>query len=198
VYYQRTQCFSATSEHSSARLHLITLTASSARLRGPGAERPRFAEAFGSPFPARLRLGEVPWSCARRFSSSLWRDRCGCKARSGRRGSSSGRAGRPPGRRLAFALLSPHAGIPSPRGPILCRAVGGTTPSGSISSGDGRGIGLPAPDARQHPIAGLDGPRGFVTGFGMPASDLMRLRLENAADPNQRTEAGPFTIVAPR
>lgn len=38
-------------------------------------------------------------------------------------------------------------------------------------------------------------PVGFVTGFGPSSSDQVRLRLENAADPQQWTEAGPFTIT---
>lgn len=38
-------------------------------------------------------------------------------------------------------------------------------------------------------------PAGFVTGFGVGSSDQIRLRMENARDPNQWTEAGPFTIT---
>jgi hypothetical protein len=38
-------------------------------------------------------------------------------------------------------------------------------------------------------------PIGFVTGFGPTSSDDIRLRLENVADPDQWTEAGPFTIT---
>jgi hypothetical protein len=34
-----------------------------------------------------------------------------------------------------------------------------------------------------------------VTGFGPASSDLIRLRLENARNPDQWTEAGPFTIT---
>ena len=37
-------------------------------------------------------------------------------------------------------------------------------------------------------------PAGFVTGFGIVSSDVVRLRLENAANPDQWTETGPFTI----
>ena len=38
-------------------------------------------------------------------------------------------------------------------------------------------------------------PVGFVTGFGVSASSDMRLRLEDAGDPNHYVEAGPFTIT---
>jgi hypothetical protein len=38
-------------------------------------------------------------------------------------------------------------------------------------------------------------PVGFVTGFGPASDDQIRLRLENARNPDQWTEAGPFTIV---
>ena len=38
-------------------------------------------------------------------------------------------------------------------------------------------------------------PRGFVSGFGVASSDQVRLRLENAANPEQWTEAGPFTVT---
>jgi len=38
-------------------------------------------------------------------------------------------------------------------------------------------------------------PAGFVTGFGVSASSDIRLRLEDAGDPNHYVEAGPFTIV---
>ncbi|MEP6475220.1 MAG: hypothetical protein ABJC74_15960 [Gemmatimonadota bacterium] len=38
-------------------------------------------------------------------------------------------------------------------------------------------------------------PVGYVTGFGPASSDAMRLRLENARNPDQWTEVGPFTIT---
>ena len=38
-------------------------------------------------------------------------------------------------------------------------------------------------------------PVGFVTGFGPDSSNQVRLRLENATDPTQFVEAGPFTIL---
>lgn len=41
-------------------------------------------------------------------------------------------------------------------------------------------------------------PVGFVTGFGPSASSDIRLRLEDAGDPNHYVEAGPFTIVGHR
>ena len=43
-------------------------------------------------------------------------------------------------------------------------------------------------------------PNGFVTGFGPASSDQVRLRMENAADPEQWTEAGPLVVrgAAPR
>jgi len=37
-------------------------------------------------------------------------------------------------------------------------------------------------------------PVGFVTGFGPPSSDQVRLRLENADSPGQWVEAGPFVV----
>lgn len=52
--------------------------------------------------------------------------------------------------------------------------------------------------------AGLDSlawtvPVGFVTGFGPPSSDQVRLRLENADNTAQWVETGPFVITgAPR
>ncbi len=37
-------------------------------------------------------------------------------------------------------------------------------------------------------------PLGYVTGFGITRSENMRLRLENAADPNQFVDSEPFTV----
>lgn len=38
-------------------------------------------------------------------------------------------------------------------------------------------------------------PVGFVTGFGPASDDQIRMRLENARNPDQWTETGPFTVV---
>ncbi|MES2124953.1 MAG: hypothetical protein V4503_09750 [Gemmatimonadota bacterium] len=49
-------------------------------------------------------------------------------------------------------------------------------------------------------VTGLDSlvwtvPAGFVTGFGIPASDQVRLRLENADSTDQWVDTAPFTII---
>lgn len=127
----------------------------------------------------------------------------GCKARS------EAAVDRPPaapedhpGGRLAFALLSPHAGDTLLEGQSY--VVRWVAPDsfrinlGAVMGGKDRGYLLADAPATPDSLVWTV-PEGFVTGFGMPASDLMRLRLENAADPNQWTEAGPFTIRgAPR
>lgn len=41
-------------------------------------------------------------------------------------------------------------------------------------------------------------PIGFVTGFGPPSSDQIRLRLENADSTDQWVETGPFVITGAR
>jgi hypothetical protein len=41
-------------------------------------------------------------------------------------------------------------------------------------------------------------PIGFVTGFGVPSSDQMRLRLEYADSLDQWVETGPFIISGTR
>src|ERR1041385_5934477 len=41
-------------------------------------------------------------------------------------------------------------------------------------------------------------PIGFVTGFGVPSSDQMRLRLEYADSLDQWVETGPFIIIGAR
>jgi hypothetical protein len=38
-------------------------------------------------------------------------------------------------------------------------------------------------------------PVGWVTGFGVTRSDSVRLRLEDARDPNQFVDSAPFTVT---
>lgn len=109
---------------------------------------------------------------------------------------------RAPSGRLAFALVSPRAGDTLIEGhAYVVRWLAPDTfriNLGAVMGGKDKGYLLmdaPAtPDSMVWTV-----PEGFVTGFGIASSDVVRLRLENAGNPDQWTEAGPFTIRgAPR
>jgi hypothetical protein len=104
----------------------------------------------------------------------------------------------PPTSAAAFAFRSPVAGdtlvegrtytirwIPAPGRRINLGAVMGGKDKGYLIT--------EAP-------AGLDSlvwtvPVGFVTGFGLSASNQVRLRLENADSTDQWVETGPFVVT---
>jgi hypothetical protein len=53
-------------------------------------------------------------------------------------------------------------------------------------------LGIPAaPDSLLWTV-----PPGFVSGFGLPRSDDVRVRLENARDPTHFVDSPPFTVTA--
>lgn len=100
--------------------------------------------------------------------------------------------------RIGFAIITPQAGDSLVEGraytirwmaPDTFRINLGVT-----MGGKDKGMLLTNAPARPDSLRWVV-PAGFVTGFGPASSDQVRLRLENAADPQQWTEAGPFTIV---
>lgn len=97
----------------------------------------------------------------------------------------------------AFALLSPRAGDTLEEGRayvIRWRAPSAMTINlGAVMGGKDKGYLLTA--ARSSPDSLVwTVPAGFVTGFGPPSSDQVRLRLENTDSSAQWIETGPFTI----
>ena len=99
--------------------------------------------------------------------------------------------------RIAFAITYPRTGDTLVEGHtyvIRWRAPDTMTINlGAAMGGHDKGLLLDhAPAAPDSLVWSI--PNGYVTGFGPPSSDVMRLRLENAANPDQYTEAGPFTI----
>lgn len=103
----------------------------------------------------------------------------------------------PPSGRIAFAITSPKAGDTLFEGRtyiIRWRAPDTMTINiGAAMGGHDKGLLLDhAPSAPDSLVWAI--PVGYVTGFGPASSDAMRLRMENARNPDQWTEAGPFTI----
>lgn len=102
-----------------------------------------------------------------------------------------------PEARLAFALVSPQAGDLLIEGNSY--VIRWMAPDsfrinlGAMMGGKDKGHLLTGAPARPDSLTWTV-PVGFVTGFGISESNQVRLRLENAEDPNQWTEAGPFTI----
>jgi hypothetical protein len=102
------------------------------------------------------------------------------------------------GGRIAFAITAPRTGDTLVEGGrYMIRWMAPDTMRinlGAAMGGKDRGLllsNVPAtPDSLAWSI-----PRGFVSGFGVASSDQVRLRLENAANPEQWTEAGPFTVT---
>lgn len=107
-----------------------------------------------------------------------------------------------PPARIAFALTSPKAGDTLVEGrTYVIRWMSPDTMRinlGAAMGGKDKGMLLTnAPSTPDSLVWTV--PAGFVTGFGPQSSDAVRLRLENAANPDQWTEAGPFTVSgAPR
>ena len=99
--------------------------------------------------------------------------------------------------RLAFAIIFPKAGDTLIEGRtyiIRWHAPDSMTINlGAAMGGHDKGLLLDHAPARPDTLV-WSIPVGYVTGFGPASSDVMRLRLENAANPDQYTEAGPFTI----
>lgn len=96
-----------------------------------------------------------------------------------------------------LAFVSPHAGDTLVEGRTY--TIRWTTPPGMrVNLGaamGGKDKGMLLTNAR----LGLDTlawtvPPGFVTGFGPPSSDAVRLRLENADISSEWVEVGPFTV----
>lgn len=102
------------------------------------------------------------------------------------------------GRRIGFAITAPRAGdtLVEGRSYVIHWMAPDTMRInlGAAMGGKDKGLllsnVLAAPDSLAWAI-----PVGFVTGFGVASSDQVRLRLENAANPDQWTEAGPFTVT---
>ena len=100
--------------------------------------------------------------------------------------------------RIAFAITYPRSGDTLIEGHtyvIRWRAPDTMTINlGAAMGGHDKGLLLDhAPSAPDSLVWTI--PVGYVTGFGPASSDVMRLRLENAANPDQYTEVGPFTIT---
>lgn len=108
-----------------------------------------------------------------------------------------GSPGEAPDRRVAFAITSPRAGDTLIEGQTY--QITWLAPDsfriniGAAMGGKDRGMILTNVTARSG-SASWSVPTGFVTGFGPSSSDRVRLRMENAADPEQWTEAGPFVV----
>ncbi len=103
------------------------------------------------------------------------------------------------GSRIAFAITAPRAGdtLAEGRRYVIHWMAPDTMRInlGAAMGGKDKGLLLSnvpaAPDSLAWTI-----PVGFVSGFGVGSSDQVRLRLENAANPDQWTEVGPFTVTA--
>lgn len=99
--------------------------------------------------------------------------------------------------RLAFAITFPRPGDTLVEGrTYVIRWMAPDTFQinlGAAIGGKDKGMLLNDVPARSDSLAWIV-PVGFVTGFGPASSDQVRLRLENARNPDQWTEAGPFTI----
>ncbi len=100
--------------------------------------------------------------------------------------------------RIAFAIISPRAGdtlVEGHRYTIHWMAPDTFRINLGAAMG-GHDKGMLLRDAPAHPDSLVwNIPVGYVTGFGPASSDAMRLRLENARNPDQWTEIGPFTIT---
>lgn len=96
-----------------------------------------------------------------------------------------------------FALLSPAAGDTLVEGrTYIIRWTPGPVRHvnlGAAMGGHDKGLLLNNVSATQDSLAWRV-PIGFVTGFGPPSSDQVRLRLENADSTEQWVETGPFVI----
>lgn len=105
---------------------------------------------------------------------------------------------RPPAGRLAFAITSPHAGdtlIEGQTYTIRWMAPDSFQINMGVAMG-GKDKGMVLTDVPATPDSLIwTVPVGFVTGFGPASSDQIRLRMENARNPDQWTESGPFTIM---
>lgn len=104
----------------------------------------------------------------------------------------------PPSGRLAFAITFPRAGDTLVEGRTY--TIRWMAPDsfqinlGAAMGGKDKGMLLnDVPGSTDSLVWTV--PVGFVTGFGPASSDQIRLRLENARNPDQWTEAGPFTIT---
>ena len=100
--------------------------------------------------------------------------------------------------RIAFAITAPRAGDTLVEGrAYVIRWMAPDTMRinlGAAMGGKDKGLLVTnAPAAPDSVVWAI--PMGFVTGFGISSSDQVRLRMENARDPNQWTEAGPFTVT---
>jgi hypothetical protein len=98
----------------------------------------------------------------------------------------------------AFALLSPKHGdtLVEGRGYVIrWRAPDNFHINlGAVMGGKDRGMLFSSRAATPDSLV-WNVPIGFVTGFGIPSADNVRLRLENADSSDQWVEAGPFTIT---
>ena len=113
-------------------------------------------------------------------------------------GSHPSGAAKPNGARVAFAITYPRTGDTLIEGHtyvLRWRAPDTMTINlGAAMGGHDKGLLLDhAPSAPDTLVWTI--PVGYVTGFGPASSDMMRLRLENAANPDQYAEVGPFTIT---
>jgi hypothetical protein len=102
------------------------------------------------------------------------------------------------GPRTSLALLSPRAGDTLIEG---CSYVirwsapaGDRINLGAAMGGKDKGMLLVNAPARPESLVWRV-PAGFVTGFGVPSSDRIRLRLEDADSAGRYVETGPFTVV---
>lgn len=100
--------------------------------------------------------------------------------------------------RVAFAITSPRTGDTLVEGKTY--VIHWMSPDtmrinlGAAVGGKDKGMLLTnAPSAPDSLVWTV--PAGFVTGFGPTSSDAVKLRLENAANADQWTEAGPFTVT---
>jgi hypothetical protein len=99
--------------------------------------------------------------------------------------------------RIAFAITAPRAGDTLAEGrSYTIRWMAPDTMRinlGAAMGGKDKGLLLSNVQATPDSLVWTI-PTGFVTGFGVASSGQVRLRLENAANPDQWTEAGPFTV----
>lgn len=122
----------------------------------------------------------------------------GCNTRPARPAQATGDGASAPAGRLAFAITFPRAGDTLFEGQAY--TIRWMAPDsfqinlGAAMGGKDKGMLLTDVPARPDSLLWTV-PDGFVTGFGVTSSDQVRLRLENARNPDQWTEAGPFTIV---
>jgi hypothetical protein len=97
-----------------------------------------------------------------------------------------------------FSLISPTAGDTLVEGrTYIVRWTAGSVKHINLGAAmGGHDKGLLVQDAPAHPDSlRWKVPVGFVTGFGPPSSDQIRLRLENADSTNQWVESKPFVIA---